>query len=325
MKKIILYVLCIQFVVLTGCPNPDNKEQPSVDSKEKMSTRVGNKLSDEEQQPSVDGTEKTRAHVRNKLSDEDKKKLVDFLDSNKALDPDATYQKFKDIYVPKVPAKLPREIKFYYPSIANKVDKLKNVKDIYFAFCAYTNEDVIRYDFNHPKHATVDKDKLVNLPLAVLEFKDDITKNIISGPYDYGTLESSSDRITIDEFYNANGSYFNFDKSFEHYKNLFGNISCTECPKKLTESIKFDYKTIKNIMDLIPNIDNIYFMYGAYTKDDANSYVNRHKETPLKAEEIEKKLTLILVYTYDGKKHYADIGSICPPPGSCQEISLSAF
>jgi hypothetical protein len=100
--------------------------------------------------------------------------------------------------------------------------------------------------------------------------------------------------------------------------------------KNKTEYVKFDYKDFLRFIDSLDNVfktpaKEIYMVYGAYTKADAERYLLTHRtHPPLELKEILNQPTLLVGYKdpTSGQMLYQDFATICPPPLSCQAFFI---
>jgi hypothetical protein len=100
--------------------------------------------------------------------------------------------------------------------------------------------------------------------------------------------------------------------------------------KDKTEYVKFDYEGFLMFIDSLDMVfktpaKEIYMVYGAYTRVDAERYLLTHRtQPPLQLKDILNQPTLLVGYKdpTNGQMFYKDFATICPPPASCQSFFM---
>ena len=308
MKKNFLYALCILFFATIGC-NDNNK--------------------------------KADADTRNTNSAEDSvlaKMKAYFASPIEGFDPQATIKnldKYPDLY------DKTKTVNFLYNNLSLFIDSLdlkfpKPATNISFTFGAYTPDAVRYYLENHKTLGKDDSLSILNKPCLVLSYKDTSGAFIYSNS-DIGTIcppPNSCESFASYPSFSLLAPKPGFDPAavIANYK-LQYEVG-KKPPYPLTQRVRFDIAAIRFLMDSLRrsgtiSTTDIYLAIGAYTAADAERYVKNHPpkkgEGPIQSSDIVDRICLLLAYKKSGTKpgaapefFYFDIGTICPPPNSCE-------
>jgi hypothetical protein len=305
MKKIIFFALSLQIIAVTGCNNNNKDKETATDS----TAIVGNADSNMEQMKAY------------------------FAGPVPGFNADSTVQnlsKYPDLF------NKTKTVKFNYNNFSlfiDSLDKKFNVsaKEIHLVYGAYTPAAVNWYLKNHQTLTHADSLSILNKPCLIIAYKDPAGQFIYAT--DIGTIcpppnscESfanylSSFNTTGQAGFDPGPTIANYDVQYQDGKNPI---------YPLTQRVKFDIAAIRYLADSLNRAGNattdIYFAVGAYTYSDALRYVGTHPgKPPITAAQIQDRTCLLLAFKKpDANSNavpqffYHDIGTICPPPNSCE-------
>lgn len=306
MKKVFYYVICLQLIGAPGCNDNNKNKDTNTDST---------------------GTVAKQDPTRDQMKSY-------FASALPGFNPQATIQNLSKY--PDLSTKT-KTVNFSYENVIHFIDSLDKkfqVKAtvIYFVYGAYTPSAVNWYLTHHKTLTHKDSLAILNQPCLVIAYKAPDGQFIYASE-DIGTIcpppnscESAASyplpfALSPLAGFDPGPTIANYNVQYQDGKNPI---------HPLTQRVRFDIAAIKQLDTLngggsLPT--DIYFATGAYTSADADRYVGTHPTSPpnppITASEIVDRTCLLLAFKAPNSKaaallNYYDIGTICPPPNSCE-------
>lgn len=302
MKKVLLYVSVLFFVMITGCNNSEKSKERHSDS-----TNVLDK----------------KDTIRLTATDPGAKNGIATIDNKTTI-----YKSLENTTI---------KVAYVYNDFIEAIDSWNTqsgtvVTDIYMVYAAYTMNDMNWYVSNH-KHVTekIFKDSILNQPCLLMGYPDPQSAGKLLYK-EFGTIcppPTSCETFAVipnkKKFFSSKDKMIYPGFSPEDMISNYFHTYDTDNERPLTSTVKFNIDSIKNLYKNAgaKKNDNIYFFMGAYDNGDAQRYVKTHPGFDISIGSIQDK-TCLLFALFDptspneDKYNYFDFGTICPPENSCK-------